>query len=352
MVAGSTKVALTVFDGESRRDIEHAEGVNMKTKLVAFALLSAVTLCVANLSAAAQEFPTREIKLIVGFPAGGGASVQARIFADHFAKAVKQTVVVENKPGAGAALATRLVAAAPADGYTILFSASNMVTNLLGLKEPGYKWEDFALVGGINYLPNVLIVNTASSGAKTLPELVAFGKAHPGELTFGTNGPQSSPNLMARRFAAISGIGWREVPYKGAAQVVQDMLGGRIDAFFGLPSTGMGVLGNSNMAILAVTDVRRLPSLPDVPTFVELGYPALDDIQIGGIWVPAATSKPVIEKLRTALAETLKSGEFKAQLEKIGALIYTGTPEEFDRVVLNIESKYRADFQAFDIAPE
>jgi tripartite-type tricarboxylate transporter receptor subunit TctC len=227
-----------------------------------------------------------------------------------------------------------------------------MVTNLLGLKEPGYKREDFALVGGINYLPNVLIVNTASSKAKTLQELVEFGKANPGVLTFGTNGPQSSPNLMSRRFDALSKIGWREVPYKGAAQVMQDMLGGRIDAFFGLPSTGMGVLGNPNMAIFAITDSKRLASLPSVPTFTELGYRDLDDIQIGGIWVPAATPKPVMQKLRAALAEILKSAEFAAQLEKIGALVYSGTPEEFERVVQNIEEKYRADFKAFDIAPE
>lgn len=324
----------------------------MKTRMIALAILFAAVIVSFGAVAQNTDYPNREIKLVVGFPPGGGASVQARLFGDYLTKALKQTVLVENRPGAGAALATRLVANAPADGYTILFSASNLVTNLLGLKEPGYKREDLTLVGGINYLPNVLIVNTASSKAKSLKELVEFGKANPGTLTFGTNGPQSSPNLMARRFDAMSKIGWREIPYKGAAQVVQDMLGGRTDAFFGLPSTAMGVLGNPDIAVIAVTDTKRLPSLPDVPTFTELGFPALDDIQIGGIWVPAATPKPVVEKLRVALAETLKSEEFKAKLEQIGALVYSGTLDEFEGIVSNIEAKYRADFRAFNISPE
>lgn len=302
--------------------------------------------------ATAQQYPSREIKLVVGFPPGGGIDVQARLFAEYFGQALKQTVLIDNRPGVDAVLATRFVAKAQPDGYTILFGATNLATNLHGLKEPGYTWDDFALVGGITYAPAVLIANTASSKAKTLKDLIEFGKANPGTLTYASNGPQSSPTLMSRRLDLASQIGWREVPYKGSAQIMQDMVGGRVDTFFGLPSTALAAINQPNIAVLAVTDTKRFQSLPDVPTFTELGYSTVDDIYMSGIWVPAATPKPIIDKLTAALAETLKSAPFRERLEKTGNLPYPGTPAEFDAAIHKIEASYRDDFKRFNIEPQ
>lgn len=319
----------------------------LKTILMALAVTYGLAAPVS-----AQQYPAREIKLVVGFPPGGGIDVQARLFAEYFGQALKQTVLIDNRPGVDAVLATRFVARAQPDGYTILFGATNMATNLHGLKEPGYTWDDFTLVGGITYAPAVLIANSTSSKAKTLKDLIAFGKANPGTLTFASNGPQSSPTLMSRRLDLASQIGWREVPYKGSAQIMQDMVGGRVDTFFGLPSTALAAINQPNIVILGVTDTKRFASLPGVPTFTEQGYPTIDDVYMSGIWVPAATPKPIVEKLTAALAETLKSAQFRERLEKTGNLPYPGTPAEFDDAIHKIEASYRDDFKRFNIEPQ
>jgi tripartite-type tricarboxylate transporter receptor subunit TctC len=314
--------------------------------------IAAGMVCALSAASSAQQYPTREVKLVVGFPPGGGIDVQARLFAEYFGQALNQTVLIDNRPGVDAVLATRFVAKAAADGYTVLFGATNMATNLIGLKEPGYTWDDFTLIGGITYAPAVLIANTASSKAKTLKELIAFGKANPGTLTFASNGPQSSPTLMSRRLDLASNIGWREIPYKGSAQIMQDMMGGRVDTFFGLPSTALAAVNQPDIAILAVTDTKRFLSLPNVPTFAEQGFPTIDDVYMSGIWVAATTPKPVQEKLRLALTETLKSPGFKERLEKTGNLLYSGTPAEFDAAMKKVEASYRDDFKRFSIEPQ
>lgn len=320
-------------------------------KLIALSMALAVT-CGLSSPSDAQQYPTRDIKLVVGFPPGGGIDVQARLFAEHLSGVLKQSVLIDNRPGVDAVLATRFVAKAPADGYTLLFGATNMATNLHGLKEPGYTWDDFVLIGGITYAPAVLIANTASSKAKTLREMIEFGKANPGTLTFASNGPQSSPTLMSRRLDLASKIGWREIPYKGSAQIMQDMIGGRVDTFFGLPSTALAAMNQPNIAVLGVTDTTRFLSLPNVPTFAEQGYPTIDDIYMSGIWVAAATPKAIVERLRSALPETLKSPGFKERLEKTGNLLYSGTADEFDAAMRKVEARYKDDFKTFSIEPQ
>ncbi len=218
----------------------------------------------------AQQYPSREVKLVVGFPPGGGIDVQARLFAEYFGQALKQTVLIDNRPGVDAVLATRFVAKAPADGYTVLFGATNMATNLIGLNGAGLHlgrlhacWRHHLRTGRVD------CKHSRPAKPSRSKSLLSLEEANPGTLTFASNGPQSSPTLMSRRLDLASKIGWREIPYKGSAQIMQDMMGGRVDTFFGLPSTALGAINQPNIVVLAVTDTKRFISLPDVPTFTE-----------------------------------------------------------------------------------
>jgi tripartite-type tricarboxylate transporter receptor subunit TctC len=300
----------------------------------------------------AQEFPNKEIRLVVGYPPGGSTDLLARIVAESLSKTIGQRVIVENQAGANSAIATRAVARAAKDGYTLLFNATHMGANVYSMKEAGYTWADFAPVGGVAYTPWVIIVNTASSKAKTLQDFIAFGRANPGKLTYATNGSHSVNNLMAHRLNESAKLGWREVPYKGAPQAMQDLQGGSIDAFFGVPITGIGIKGSPNIAILAISDQVRSPDLPDTPTFKELGYTSLNDLATYGIWAPAGTPAPVLKKLRDAVAEARKPGQFTTDLKKLGMDVYQRNVEEFDVEIRAAGDIYGSDFKKLGIEPE
>jgi tripartite-type tricarboxylate transporter receptor subunit TctC len=294
--------------------------------------------------AAAQEFPARDVTIVVGFPAGGGTDLLARIIAEGMSKTLGRRVAVENRGGANAATATRAVARSAADGYTMIFNQTNMAANLTAMKEPGYKWSDFAIVGGLSYSPFVMVANTASSGAKSLKEFVAFGKANPGKLTYASLGPSSTPNIIAQRFKAVSGVGYREIPYKGAAQIAQDLLSGNVDAYFGLPSVGTEMQKQPNMIVLGTSDKKRGPPLSDTPTFTEQGYPEINDVAVAGLWVPAATPKPVLDRLKKAMTDAMKLPEVQALLLNAGQLVYEETPEVFQSNIEKAGERFRDEF--------
>lgn len=324
----------------------------MRLKNLLAGWFAAIVFCAAAQPLAAQDYPDREIKLVVGFPAGGSTDILARIIADHMSTQLGKPVIVENRGGANGATATRAVVRGAADGYTLIFNSLNMAVNLHGMREPGYTWDDFAIIGGLAYAPLVLVANTASSKAKNLKEMIDYGKANPGKLTFASIGPQSLNNLVAQKFGQMSGINWREVPYKGSPQVMQDLVSGNVDAFFGLPSTAVAVMSQPNIAVLGVSDKTRNSQLPNVPTFIEAGFPALDDTSVAGIWTPAGTPKPIVDKLRKAMADAMKTKEIKAQIEKTGNLLYEGTPDQFDKEIRKTADEYGAAFKRLGIQAE
>lgn len=324
----------------------------MRLKSMLAGLFAALLTCTAASPLAAQNYPDREIKLVVGFPAGGSTDILARIIAEHMSAQLGKPVIVENRGGANGATATRAVARGAADGYTLMFNSLNMAVNLHGMREPGYAWDDFTMIGGLAYAPLVLVANTASSKAKDLKEMIAFGKANPGKLTFASIGPQSLNNLVAQKFSQLSGIAWREVPYKGSPQVMQDLVSGNVDAFFGLPSTALAVMNQPNIAVLGTSDKTRSSQLPNVPTFIEAGFPALDDTSVAGIWAPAGTPKPVVDRLRKAMADAMKANGIKAQIEKTGNMLYEGTPDQFDKEIRKTADEYGAAFKRLGIQAE
>jgi tripartite-type tricarboxylate transporter receptor subunit TctC len=319
--------------------------------------LKGVALCAALLSTIvptthvlAAEFPTKPLTLVVGFPPGGATDFLARVAAEAMAKTLGQRVIVDNRAGANGAIGARYVSRAAPDGYTLFLNATSQASNLVGMKEPGYAWSDFQAIGGVAYAPFIMLVNSASSKAHTLQEFVAFGKANPGALTYASLGAGSTPMLVANRFNDASQIGFREIPYKGAGQALQDLLGGQVDVYFGQPSAATtGHLMHPNMVALAVSGIKRIADLPDVPTFAELGYPGVKDRSIVGIWVPAATPKPVLQKLRKALADGMKDPQVQEKLNGSGQSPYTGDPTQFDQEMRGFETLYRGDFKRLGI---
>lgn len=302
--------------------------------------------------ASAQNYPDRNIKLVVGLPAGGATDLQARVLADSLSTILGQRVLVENRPGANGAAASRSVAKAEPDGYTLIFNGNDFPINLHGMKEPGYSIDDFAVIGGFSYSPMVLIVSTASSKAKTLQEYVAYAKANPGKLTYASFGPQSLANLAANRFKDLAGIDWREVPYRGAPQIVQDLLNGNVDAYFGLTTVASTLSGQPNIALFGIAASRRNPQLKDVPTFAEAGIPQMVDSATFGVWAPARTPKPIIEKLRAALASVKKDEGVKASLGKSGNALYEDAPEAYETEIRTSATRYGAEFKRLGIQPE
>lgn len=318
------------------------------TMASAMALSGHVSLATAQPS----TYPAKPITMVVGFPAGGSADLLARIAAEGLSKSLGTRVIVDNRSGANSVIATRLVASAPADGYTLLYNASNIAYNLVGMKDPGYKLSQFESLGGVAYAPYFMFVNTASSKAKTLKEFVDFGKANPDKLTFASLGPGSTPGLVAERFKDASRIGYREVPYKGGAQAMGDVVGGNVDVYFPLASAASAMMGHPGVVVLAVTGSKRSDQFPNVPTFAEAGYPQMTDVLSGGVWVAAATPKPILDKLRNALAETIKDPGVVASLKRAGQTPYEGDHRQFDADIRGVETSAREDYKKFKLEPQ
>lgn len=311
----------------------------------------ALTVAAPFVAAQAQApgYPSKQVTIVVGVPPGGSTDFNARATAEAMSKYLGARIIVENRPGANAAIATRQIARGPADGYTLFYNASNMATNLAAMKDPGYKWSDFETVGGVTYAPYVMFVNTSSSKAKTLKEFVEYGKANPGKLNFASLGPGSSPGLVAERFNSLSGVGYRDVPYKGGGPAMTDLVGGTVDVYFPLANAASALAGQANMTIFAVTGDKRSELLPTVPTFAELGYPQMADVLHGGIWVAAGTPKPILDKLRKALADTLKDPAFVATLKKAGQAVYEGDHAQFSAAMRSVEAITREDYRKFKL---
>lgn len=318
------------------------------TSACAMALAGTAPLAAAQ----AQEYPLKPVTMVVGFPPGGSSDYLARATAEGLSKLLGVRVLVDNRPGANSAIATQRVARAPADGYTLLYNATNMAYNLVGMKEPGYKWSDFESLGGVAYAPYAMFVNTSSSKAKTLKEFVEFGKSNPGKLTFASLGPGSTPGLVAERFKDVSGVGYRDVPYKGGAQAMADVVGGTMDVYFTLPYAASSMVGYPHIAVMAVTGNKRSKRLPNVPTFAELGYPQMTDVLYGGIWVAAGTPKPILDKLRKALADALKEPSVVAAMKQADQMPYEGNYRQFDTDMRNVEAVARNDYRKFKLEPQ
>lgn len=277
-----------------------------------------LALCTAlPLAAQADTYPTKSVRFIVSYPPGGANDVIARYLALELGKALKQSVYVDNRPGAGAALGTQALANAAPDGYTIgLTGATSLITGPLLYRSTKYKREDFAQVIMIGSFPNAFTVR-ADNPAKTMQDLIARAKASPEPINYGSAGLGSIGHLTGELMAQMTGAKLLHIPYKGTAQATIDLLGGRIEGMFdGLP-TAMQQAKAGEVRILAVTGTQRDSTMPDVPTLEE-AMPGLFGVAWFSVAVPAKTPEPIIARLRDELAKMLAAPETKKQLIELG----------------------------------
>lgn len=302
-----------------------------RRKFIATGVGAALTASVAALPAWAQEaWPTKPVKLIVPFPPGGPTDVMGRTAAKVMAEKLGQPFVVENKAGAGGNIGGQYAAKAAADGYTLFMGTvgTQSINASLYKKMPFDPIKDFAPLTRVANVPNLLVANPQQP-FKTVPEMIAYAKANPGKINFGSPGNGASPHLSGELFNAMAKVELTHIPYKGSAPAVTDLLGNQIAIMFdNLPSVIPHVRSGKLRAI-AITTAKRSPELPDVPTIAEAGVPGYEAMSWFGLLAPAATPAPVLAKLSGALAKVLANPEVKKKIVDQGGEPVNETPAQF-----------------------
>src|SRR5437868_1206706 len=281
-------------------------------------------------SALAQDYPSKPITMVLPFPPGGVAEIVGRPLASIMEKSLKQPIVLINRPGAGGAVGMGSVAKGPADGYTLLMGLSSIsifpVSERINGKTPPYELKDFAPIALVTADPTVLVVRT-DGPYKTLKEFVDAAKANPGKINYSSSGVYGTLHVSMEIFANAAGIKLFHVPYGGGGPAVTALLGGQVEALASGPAAAIGQIKGGKMRALASWSTERLPLLPEIPTFKEMGYDAEFYIWCG-VAVPAGTPPAVVNKLRAAVRDAANSAEFKSMMEKVATPVaYLDAPE-------------------------
>ncbi|CAG9179794.1 tripartite tricarboxylate transporter substrate binding protein [Cupriavidus respiraculi] len=288
------------------------------------ALSSALALPLAH----ADTFPSKPIRIVVGFPTGGAPDTLARIVSEKISPSWNQPVIVDNKPGAGGNIGAEAVARSAPDGYTLALGTvgTHSINGALYSKMPYDMVKDFTPVMLVASTPNVLVVHTGVQ-AKTTAELIALAKAKPGGLTFGTPGVGTSPHVAGEMFNSMAGVKITHVPYKGRAMAIPDLLGGHITMMFDNLPSALPVIKEGKLRALGVTSLKRSQSAPDIPTLAEQGLAGFEADSWFAIFAPANTPKDVIAKLNTELNRIFTLPDVQAKLKTLGLDPVLGTPE-------------------------
>lgn len=293
-------------------------------------ILTALALGVAVLSAPvrAQNYPQHPIQLVVPVSAGGGTDVMARTVGQKVSELLGQSIVVDNKTGAGGNIGTEYVAKAKPDGYTLLFSPNTIATNVAVYRKLPYDLlRDFQTVALVGQTDVALVVNV-SVKAHTVKEFVELLRSKPGALNFGSAGTGSSQHLTAEYFNQIAGTSSNHIPYKGQSQAMNDLVGGQLDYMFSPLQNALPYIKQGRIRVLAVAAKQRHRDLPQTPTLIESGYPGAEVSNWFALYAPAATSPAVVKTLHAVYTKVLKQPDTKAKLEGMGFDIVYATPEQ------------------------
>jgi tripartite-type tricarboxylate transporter receptor subunit TctC len=313
-------------------------------QFAAVALALATTLSVAFApSAHAQDYPTRPVRLIVAFTAGGTADRTARVIAAKMESTLGQPVAVENKPGGNGAVAAQYVAQSEPDGYTLFFTTAGAIAiSPVFHSDLNYDpVKNFAPVGKAAINSPVLVVN-AGMKVNSARELAELARKKPGMITIGITGRGAMSDLALQLFEADAGIQLQSVPYRGAAQAITDVLGGRLDGLVGDIPTVMGQVRAGKLKALATSSKERSDIFPDVPTFVEQGFAGVIGDNWAGVLAPAGTPAPVIAKFNAAMVAALKASDLRDQLRDSGTTPAPSSPQQFDAYMREEIARWRA----------
>ncbi len=295
------------------------------------------------LPAFAQDYPNRPITLVVPYAAGGGNDAMARVAADKMSKTLGQQIVIENRGGAGGTIATRQVAKADPDGYTLGLGG----TGTLGIGPTLYgnvgydPRKDFAAVGLIGTSALVVLVHP-SLPVKSIPELIAYAKSNPGKLNYASAGSGSGIHLGTEYFLSMAGIRITHIPYKGSGPALTDLVGGHVSIYFSSLPPAIGLVRDGKVRALAVTSAKRSAIFPDLPTVAEAGLQGYDAVLHYGIVAPAGTPRVIIDKLNAVLRAAVTSDDVKAKMAADGTEPLVSTPDEYAADIDHEESKWSA----------
>ncbi len=297
---------------------------------IATAVLVGLTVCASAQAQTADNYPNRSITMVVAFPAAGTTDILARLIGQKLTEKFKQTVVVENRPGAGGNIGTAYVAKAPPDGYTIMMGTigTQAINPSLYKKMPYDAAKDFVPITRAAMVPNLLVVNK-DAPYNTLAEMMAFGKANPGKLTYGSSGNGTTLHLSGELFNLMSGSKITHIPYKGSTPAVADLLGGQISMIFDNMPSVIQQVKSGRLKALAVTSAQRNPQLPEIPTIQELGVAGYEVWSWFGLLAPAATPKPIVDKLNASIVDIIKQPDVQAKIIELGAVPVPETSAEF-----------------------
>ena len=315
-------------------------------RIVILALSLVLSAAVAVAQGRAGDFPSQPLRLIIGFPPGSAADITARLVGAVMSDRLGQQVVVESRPGAGSSIAAEFVARAPADGYTLYIGTSSNVTNTAINPNLRFNFVKYlAPVTPLTILPLILAVHP-SLGVSSVEELIAVARSKPGELTYASVGPGTTPHLATELFSVRAKIKLVHVPYQGSPPAVTDLLAARVSMMLGVASTIMPHVEAGRLKALASSSAKRSHAAPNVPTMAEAGLPDFEAGVWFGLMVPAGTPRPVIEKLSAAANAALASDDVVAKLRAQTFEPMGGSPEEFARFIARETVKWSAAAEA------
>jgi len=311
-----------------------------RKKMNAKAIVAVAAALTFATPAMAQEYPTKPVRILVGFAPGGGIDISARALAPALGAVLRQTVIVENRPGAASNIAAEIAARSPPDGYTLLLGSIALAINpSLYNKLPFDPTRDFAPIGQTGSMSNILVVHPALP-ARTLKEFVALAKRTPGRITYSTPGTGSSAHLGGELFKKVAGIDIVVVPYKGGGQAVVDTLAGHVPAFFASVPVVMHHVADGRLKAIAVTTAKRASAMPEVPTVAEAGYPGFQVDNWYGLVAPAGTPRAVIDRINREVTVILSSQDITKRFRELGHDTTTSTPEQFGALIKSEVAKW------------
>ena len=320
-------------------------------RIAAFALLALAGLAPLS-QAVAQDYPARAVKIVVPFGPGGPADIFARQLAQYLSESLKQSFVVENRPGAGSIIGTNEVAKSAPDGYTLLLMSNTHTTNeSLTPNKPFQLMKDFVPVAAINYSDLVMVVHP-SVAAKDVKEFIALAKSKPGSLNYASSGLATPYHMAGELFKAMSGTDIVHVPHKASGEMRSSVIGGHVQMAFDAVTTMTENVKAGQVRALGTSANKRSSVLPDVPTIAEAGVPGYDATIWLGIMAPAGTPKPVVDKLNTEINKVINRADVKAAWDKQGAVALAMSPAEFYAYLRKDIDKWAAVVKSANIKPQ
>ena len=301
--------------------------------------------------ARAEVYPSRSVRIVVGFPPAGGADIFARLMGQWLSERLGQQFIIENRPGAASNIATEAVVRAPADGYTLLLITNPNVINATLYDKLHYNFiHDIAPVAGIDRVPNVMEIHP-SVPAKTVPEFIAYAKANPGKINMGSGGNGTSQHVAGELFKMMTGVNLVHVPYRGAGPALVDLLAGQVQIMFDTVSGSIGHITTGKLRALAVTTAARSEALPDIPTVGDF-VPGYEASTFHGMGAPRNTPPEIVDKLNKEINAGLADPWMQTRLADLGGTVLPGTPADFAKLIDEETQKWAKVVQFSGAKPE